>query len=361
MVRKPRRQPSYRQHKATGQACVDLPIGNGKRKVVYLGKYNSAESLDKYEQVVGDWFAKRPIDSSRDALTVRDMAERYQSDQEPKISASKRYHLASAVRFMSELFESRPAQEFDALQFSRIRAHLIKQGYSRKYGNDILVIAKRCVTWAMQRDLISTDLHTKIQSVDLITAKEAPTKQVLPVTNTVVEWTLPLLSTDFQDTIRFLRASGCRPGEARMMRVGDVDRENWLFKPTKHKTAHKGKSRAIPIPSNVQAMLLPRLLRPDDAFVFGADGGTRPYEKRSLGRAIDHAIKRLNVERDEAGDPPIEHWHPYQLRHARATEVRAKYGVEVAQVVLGHSRIDMTQHYAEITEKKAAEVGRLLR
>ena len=69
MTRKPRRQPSYREHKATGQACVDLPLGDGKRQVVYLGKYNSAESLDKYEQLVGDWFAKRPVEIKKTVIT----------------------------------------------------------------------------------------------------------------------------------------------------------------------------------------------------------------------------------------------------------------------------------------------------
>ena len=144
------------------------------------------------------------------------------------------------------------------------------------------------------------------------------------------------------------------------MRVGDIDRESWLFKPTKHKTSGKGKTRAIPIPTVVQPMLLKRLLRPADAYVFGADGGDRPYEKRALGRAIDRIIVRINRERSEADLPPIEHWTPYGLRHARATEVREQYGIEVAQVILGHSRIDMTEHYAKTTEAKALEVGKLI-
>ena len=43
----------------------------------------------------------------------------------------------------------------------------------------------------------------------------------------------------------------------------------------------------------------------------------------------------------------IPHWHPNQLRHSRATELRNKYGLEAAQVVLGHARADVTQIYAE--------------
>ena len=51
-------------------------------------------------------------------------------------------------------------------------------------------------------------------------------------------------------------------------------------------------------------------------------------------------------------------WHPNQIRHTVATEVRAKFGLEAAQVLLGHSRADVTQTYAERDMAKAPEVAR---
>jgi site-specific recombinase XerC len=55
------------------------------------------------------------------------------------------------------------------------------------------------------------------------------------------------------------------------------------------------------------------------------------------------------------------HWHPNQLRHAHATQVRERFGLEAAQVALGHSRADVTQVYAErnqtLAEKVSLEVG----
>ena len=41
------------------------------------------------------------------------------------------------------------------------------------------------------------------------------------------------------------------------------------------------------------------------------------------------------------------HWHPNQLRHAVGTELRKRFGLEAAQVVLGHATADVTQIYAE--------------
>jgi integrase len=356
-----RKLPKYCRQPSSNRAFVNLPLGKGKRKRVYLGDYNSAESLAEYDKVVGNWLAtKRAPDVDNNVTTVASVAERFRSEQKRKVSESKRYHLDAAIKILVELFPDRPALEFDSLQMNRLRSELIDRGYSRKYCNDILVIVKRCFKWSMQRDYITTDQHVKIQSIDSVSSGEAPTKIVEPANDDDVNATLPLLSRDFQDTIAFLRATGCRPGEARLMQVGDIDRENWLLHRDKHKTAHKGKSRYVPIPSSVREILLPRLLRPEDAFVFGADGGDRPYEKRALGRAIDRAIKKLNEQRSEDDLPTVDHWHPYRLRHLRATEVREQYGVEVAQVLLGHARISMTEHYAGITEAKAKEVGKLI-
>jgi site-specific recombinase XerC len=51
-------------------------------------------------------------------------------------------------------------------------------------------------------------------------------------------------------------------------------------------------------------------------------------------------------------------WAPNQLRHAAATEVRAKFGLEGSQVTLGHASADVTQIYAERDLQKAVEIAR---
>ena len=49
-------------------------------------------------------------------------------------------------------------------------------------------------------------------------------------------------------------------------------------------------------------------------------------------------------------------WHPHQLRHTMATEIRKRFDVEAAQVILGHSRPDTTLIYAERDLAKAREI-----
>jgi integrase len=49
-------------------------------------------------------------------------------------------------------------------------------------------------------------------------------------------------------------------------------------------------------------------------------------------------------------------WHPNQLRHTKATELRREYGLDAARAVLGHRSPQITEVYAELDLSRAAEV-----
>jgi site-specific recombinase XerC len=54
----------------------------------------------------------------------------------------------------------------------------------------------------------------------------------------------------------------------------------------------------------------------------------------------------------------IPRWSPNRLRHARATEIRAQFGIESASTVLGHANVKTTEIYAEKDLQQAAEIMR---
>jgi integrase len=218
--------------------------------------------------------------------------------------------------------------------------------------------------------------------------------------------------------------TGARPGEAASITLAQIDRSGsiWLYRPSQHKTQHHGKSRVIAIGPRAQSLLFefiriecpicgdrnrpPRLDSRDGvtcglcadrivgvwnrnevhgldepifspkvalAEVYADRRATRKsrvppsqkcrkkasprktrkdaYDITSYDRAIAAACKRAGVE----------HWHPNQLRHTHATEIRRKYGLEAAQVALGHSQANVTQVYAErdltLATRIAAEIG----
>jgi integrase len=186
-----------------------------------------------------------------------------------------------------------------------------------------------------------------------------------PVPDEDVEATLPHLPPVVRAMVQFQRLTGCRPGEATMLRPMDIDRTSavWCYTPAGHKTEHYGRVRRIFIGPRAQAELLPWLLRPAEAYCFSpkesaaaeANGSAEPrtqrqkahrprparrgtrYTKDSYWRAINRACLRAKVTP----------WSPNQLRHSSATAIRKAYGLEAAQLVLGHAKADVTQLYAE--------------
>ena len=88
------------------------------------------------------------------------------------------------------------------------------------------------------------------------------------------------------------------------------------------------------------------------------------YNTRSYAHAVTRGVRKANRPLIEAAvdvELHVPHWHPNQLRHTHATEVRKRYGLEAAQVALGHERADVTQVYAErdlaMAVRVAAEAG----
>jgi integrase len=70
--------------------------------------------------------------------------------------------------------------------------------------------------------------------------------------------------------------------------------------------------------------------------------------------------KAAQEARGRGEKPPaaMASWSPNRLRHTAATEIRRRFGLEAAQVTLGHATADVSQIYAERDWSLAAEVMR---
>lgn len=170
------------------------------------------------------------------------------------------------------------------------------------------------------------------------------------------------------------------------MRRCDVDMtgKTWIYKPDGHKTEHRGRTRVVPLGPQAQAIIRP-FLPLDDQPLFGPRvwmAVIRPkavrvyadrYDKDTYGRAIDNAcdkafphptlsrVKARDLTEAQAAEldawRKAHRWHPNQLRHTYATELRKRYGLEAAQVLLGHARADVTQIYAKRDLAKAVKIA----
>src|SRR5262249_52262271 len=91
-----------------------------------------------------------------------------------------------------------------------------------------------------------------------------------PVAGGDVEATLKHLPKVVKAMVQFQRLTGARPSEVCILRPQDLDRTGtvWTYSPATHKTEHHGRQRRIFVGPRAQAVLLPWLLRPADAYCF---------------------------------------------------------------------------------------------
>jgi len=322
-----------------------------------------------------------------------------------------------ALRPVVHLYGHTRAAAFGPLALKAVR-DLIVQGWKHpKYGeqaglsrgvvNQRIGRVRRVWKWGVENELLLSDVLPGLQAVRGLQRGRTAARETEPVklvAEAVVEETLPYLTRHVAGLVRLLSLTGMRCGEACVMRACDIDMSGavWLYRPTDHKTAHHGHGRTIALGPKAQAVVKEFLTLDTQAYLFSparereeryaamrANRKTpvQPSQQRrrkrkarrqpgerycamAVGHAIRKAIDRANTERSCDACKPlppaercsdcraraIPYWHPHQLRHAKATEIRREYGLDVARVVLGHRSPQITEVYAEIDTAKAAAV-----
>jgi len=327
-----------------------------------------------------------------------------------------------ALTFACDLYGRTPAEQFGPKRLDKVRQRMIKQGWTRKHINKQIGRIKRAFTWAVEKELIrAAEKYQALLALRGLHKGRtaAPDRApVPPVPDHTVQQTLPHLPAVVADMVRFQRLTGCRPAEVCALTPGAIDRsgEVWIATMVEHKTEHHGKQRFVPIGPQAQAVLKPYLLRGADQPCFspqdsekqrrrrqhegrqtplscgnkpGSNRKAKPCRKagthyttdsyrRAIHRACDLAFpappplaqhpdetrrqwrERLTSEQHEKLKRwQTEHrWSPNQLRHTAGTEVRRKFGLEAAQVVLGHASANITQVYAERDLQLAVQVAK---
>jgi integrase len=262
--------PRYRRHKASGQAVVTL---NGTD--IYLGPYGTKASRTEYDRMIGEWLAAgRHLPSSQlsnSDLTIVEILARYWrfaskhycKDGEPTKEID---NIKCAAAPLKRLYGNTRAAKFGPLALKALQQRMIEDDLSRGVINGRIGRIKRIFRWAVSEQLCAPSVLHGLQSVmgrqrGRTDARE--TAPVAPVSDSVVEATLPHLPEVVADMVRLQWLVGCRPGEIRGLRPCDIDRsaEVWVYRPASHKTQHHGRARTIFIGPKAQEILRPYLLR----------------------------------------------------------------------------------------------------
>jgi integrase len=411
------RVPSYRRH-SSGQARVTL---NGRTYYLGpYGTKASRQAYDRLisEYLAGGrqlTFGVEP-----DQLTVVQCLADYLlwAKSNYGIGDNSEFHrIKYALRVIRPLYGDMPICEFASLQFKACREKFASELVqhkppkkseskaeptskmskkpseqkpprlrSRQYVNTQMKRILRFFKWLAAEGKIPA---ANFESMKLVAGLKAgkcklpEAKRVLPVEDVVVNATIPHLPPIIADMVRFQRLVGCRPSEVCGLKPSQIDRakEVWEARLDEHKTAHHGLERTLYIGPQAQTVLLPYLLRNANAYCFDPSEGERKRRqekhaarttplkygnrpgskkartKRRVGNCYTaHSYARAISRAAEAAG--VSHWAPNQLRHYAATKVRKEFGIEAAQVTLGHSQIGTTQVYAERDKELAIRVAK---
>ena len=395
--------PKYCRHKASGLAYVRI-----KGKVTYLGRYDSPESRKAYIKIIEAFDADPSPDVSflhdLEGLTVVEICAAYLDHCETyyRKNGKPTQHIKVielSLQRLAEIHGEAPAAEFGPRALKSLRQTMIEKHLSRTYINDQIEIVKRMFRWAVSEELIPASVDHALRTVEGLKKGRSEAREpdpVGPVPDQVVNETIKYLPAVIADMVRLQRLTGARPGEICQIRPGDLDRrgEIWEYRPATHKTEHHDKERIIYIGPERKRFSCPTFCERATFIAFrrpnrksraierrakrvskvqpSQQNRRRPspklqpadrYNKDSYCRAITRAVHKANKQiRKNAEQAGIENpeflksWHPNQLRHTAATEIRRQFGIEGAQLILGHSRADVTQVYAERDTRKAIEI-----
>jgi integrase len=417
------RTPSLRRHKPSGQAVVTLD-GKDHYLGPWPATLRKPPpgAREAYDRLIAEWLAngRRPPDPAADApaLTVNELIlafwrhaeQHYRRDDGRPTSELADYRLS--LRPLRELYGPTPAADFSPLKLKAVRQRMIGAGLCRGVVNQRVGRVVRVFKWGVSEEMVPESVWrslTTVRGLEKGRTEARETAPVKPVADAVVDATLPNVLPPVRAMIRLQRLTGMRPGEACSLRACDIDMSGpvWLYRPRVHKTTHKGKDRVVALGPQAQAVVRPFLKLDLQACLFSPREAmaakraemrarrktkaqpsqkdrrrrkprVRPgerYSPRSYHQAIRKAIQAANraqacgpckalkpAERcDACKAAALPHWHPHQLRHTHATEVRRAFGLEAAQVALGHATANVTQVYAErdlaLAVKVAAAIG----
>ncbi len=412
------RIPKYRLHKPTGLGVVRL-----RGKDIYLGRHGTAESQAEYRRVIAEWLSAgqsvtetlpgRGVATS--SLTINELVLAYLQFAKTYYvkngrSTGELHNLKDAVKPLVLTHGHVPVCEFGPVGLKAVRQAMIDADLSRGVVNHRINRIRRVVKWGVENQLVAASVLHGLQAVTALKRGRCDvreTEPVTPVPDEFVDKVIGVAPKQIGAMIQLQRLTGMRPGEVVLMRTGDINTSEpiWKFVPAEHKTEHHGKRRVIHLGPQAQAVLKPLLKKDLEAFIFDprevmadrriAQTSARQsrrtpsetnrcrkspcrrspglrYTTMSYARAISYACDaafphptiepshnpKLTADRKTELDSwrKDHRWSPNRLRHNAATALRKQFGIEAARVVLGHSSVGVTEIYAELDLSKAAEV-----
>jgi integrase len=243
----PTRLPKYRHYKPKDLAVVRIDVRD-----IYLGKYDSPESRERYGCVLAEWMSSGIITPSSarldsdvadiDGPTVSAIitalwrhADTYyrRADGTPTGEAKI---FRRTLRPLRQLYGSTLARDFGPKSLIAVRQTMIDAGLCRKTINQRIRRIVHVFGWADECELVHGTVHhaqKAVRGLQRGRSKAGEGDPVKPVPDSLVEAIRPHVPRQILAMIELQRLTGMRPGEVTSMRTCDLDRTGkvWTFIP----------------------------------------------------------------------------------------------------------------------------------
>lgn len=367
-------RPVYRLHQHSGQGRTRV---NGHD--VYLGPFNSRESLDRFEEIVREWLIEQQVDKFTLTIDVlclkylKHVDSYYKKDGEP---TSEPANIRTALKYLIAEKGTSNARSFGPKALRKVRDAMIEAGCVRTSINRMISRVRGCFSWGISEELLDASQLVALRTVKDLQpdrSEAIESEPVCPVDLALVKAIEPFVSRQIWAVIQLQRLTAARPGEILVMRTCDLNMtpEVWEYIPHRHKMQHKRRVRVIPINAQAQE-ILKSFLKPNEpeAYLFSpAEARAEHLEQRRANRKtpMTPSQAKRQPKKDAARRPgakyttsaygyairkaclkaEVEHWHPHQIRHTVATEVERLHGRDVSRALLGHKSANTTDGYIE--------------
>lgn len=384
---------------------------NGKDHI--FGKWKTKEATTKFNRFIAEVAAGKPA-TDEPQVIVTDVAIHYaqfarQYYRKHGKVTSEFNAVKIALRQLRALYGDIAPAEFGPKRFKVVREQFLAERLCRSTINRYMLHIVRAFRIASSDEMIPAAIYQALKAVEPLRAgrsKAKESRKIKPAEESMIESALPFLPGIVADMVRLQLLTGMRPGELCELRPMDVDRNAeggvWIYQPASHKNEHHEMNRIVVIGPEGQKVLAPYLLREESAYCFcpgetveqvrrsatlnrqtpegyGNSVGTnrkrkpkrkpgKHYTNASYRRAIYRACEKAfplpaRLEKLDDSDAAVKAYRkanrfaPNQVRKRTAMNVRySGGGLEVAQLVLGHSDKRTTEKYYAALEVSSEAV-----
>jgi integrase len=371
--------PKLRLHKTTSQGYVEI-----EGRSFYLGRYGRPETQERYHRFISEWLANgRCLRVDPNEIAIAELVNQYlkwatgyyvNADGAPSTQLGL---IKRAVKPLVLLYGRTRAADFGPVAARAIRQTWIDEGLARKTINGYATTLKSVFKWGASHELIPASVHHGLLALEGLRrgrSNARETRPITPVLEAHINAVRPLVSRQVRAMIDLQLLTAARPGELCVLRPIDFDRRGrvWLANVPRHKNEWREKDRVLYVGPKAQEIIRQFLDRPIHSCLFSPkeaeseryaacrehrhQPAEAPATDRRLGDGYttDSYRRAINYGCEKAGVPS---WSPHRLRHNAATEIRRQFGLEIAQIMLGHARADVTEIYAEVNAAKAISIA----